>query len=314
MVKEQHKILIAGLPPGSSSADLTKLVKPIGNPLNISIAVNADGTDRGFAFVQFADATTQQASIKALDKTALAGRTLNVRAVEERKPEGDGGSKSQGRGATGNRGRPCYDFARGKCMKGASCRWAHVAPPAADGARSRRPEWQQKRSGEAIAVAAGGGDAASFLATIPEDYCRKFQLGKCHRGEACRWKHVIHKPSTAGGEGGGAGGDSTSPTKRAASAPAVALAGKRARGGDEGGSSGSGSGRIGVDSKESAPVSPAVQAERLAARLRQKEAEWRLANPDHPKGEAVPAAAKRRDALWMAFERQRAAAIGARED
>ena len=88
MVKSsnQHKIIVVGLPPGSTSADLTKLVKPIGNPLNASMAVDAAGKERGFGFVQFNDAATQQAAIAALDKTALAGRTLNVRAVEERPP------------------------------------------------------------------------------------------------------------------------------------------------------------------------------------------------------------------------------------
>ena len=89
----EHKIIVVGLPPGSTNADLHKLVKPVGNPLNASMAVDADGKERGFGFVQFNDAATQQAAIAALDKSALAGRTLNVRAVEERAP-GSGGSVS----------------------------------------------------------------------------------------------------------------------------------------------------------------------------------------------------------------------------
>ena len=31
------------------------------------------------------------------------------------------------------------------------------------------------------------------LGEIPEDVCRKYQLGSCHRGAACKWKHVIVK-------------------------------------------------------------------------------------------------------------------------
>ena len=298
-----NKILIAGLPPGSTSADLTKLVKPIGNPLSTSLAVDADGKDRGFAFVQFADATTQQAAITALDKTALAGRTLHVRAVEERAPGGEGerGGASQ-RTAGGNRGRPCYEFARGKCMRGAACRWAHVAPPSADsadGARSRRPEWQQKRGGEAMAVAAGGGDATAFFTDIPEDVCRKFQLGKCHRGEACRWRHVIWGKKGAAGGGGEGGGDASggaSPAKaekRAATAAAGA------------GDAASGSKRARRDGPgETAPLSAAAQADMLRSDLRQREITWREAHPEHPRAAAVPAAAKRRDPLWMALERQ----------
>jgi RNA recognition motif-containing protein len=91
-VREQHKIIVVGLPPGSSSADLTKLVKPIGNPLSANMVIDADGRERGFGFVQFADAKTQSAAIAALDKTPLAGRTLNVRAVEERHPSGGAGA------------------------------------------------------------------------------------------------------------------------------------------------------------------------------------------------------------------------------
>ena len=50
------------------------------------MAVDADGKERGFGFVQFGDAATQAAAIEALDKRPLNGRTLNVRAVEERAP------------------------------------------------------------------------------------------------------------------------------------------------------------------------------------------------------------------------------------
>ena len=46
--------------------------------------MDADGKERGFGFVRFADSATQQAAITGLDKTVVGGRTLNVRAVEER--------------------------------------------------------------------------------------------------------------------------------------------------------------------------------------------------------------------------------------
>ena len=165
--RDLNKILVVGLPPGSSSTDLIKLVKPYGNPLSAHMAVDAGGKERGFGFVQFSDASTQQAAIAALDKTALAGRTLNVRAVEDRAPGGgaSSGGGTGGSAATGkNRGRPCYDFARGMCARGASCKWAHMTPSkggigsvpapdaaagndaggaaaaAAEDARSRRPE------------------------------------------------------------------------------------------------------------------------------------------------------------------------------
>ena len=281
-----HKILVVGLPPGSTSADLAKLVKPVGNPLNASLAVDADGKERGFGFVQFADAATQQAAIAALDKTALAGRTLNVRAVEERGPN----ESSSKRPAGGERGRPCYDFARGKCARGASCRWAHVAPPSADDAeavRSRRPEWQKKRSGAT--------DAASVLADIPDDLCRKFQMGSCHRGEACRWKHVLWS-------GGGSG-----KCEPAAAAVDKAAAAKRPRPDGSAASSGVAPQRMRIGG--SGVLTPAAKVDDLRLRLKQREVEWREAHPEHPADEGVPEAMKRRDVVWKSMERQLAKAL-----
>lgn len=60
----------------------------------------------------------------------------------------------------------------------------------------------------------------------------------------------------------------------------------------------------------STALSPAEQAEELRGRLRQREAEWREAHPDHA-DEAVPVAAKRRDVVWAAMERQLAKAEAA---
>ena len=224
-LREQFKILVVGLPPGSTSQDLQKLVKPIGNPLGCNMAVDADGRERGFGFVQFADAATQQAAITALDKTAVSGRTLNVRAVEERGGKGDGRNATAG----GTRGRPCYDFGRtGKCARGAACKWAHVAPPS-DGDSSRRPEWQKKRS----LVGGSEGAAERLLHDIPEDYCRKYQFGSCHRGEACRWKHLIWKGAAKPGaaepsltaSAAGAAGSNAPESKRAKTGVAGGAAG-----------------------------------------------------------------------------------------
>ena len=184
--REQHKIIVVGLPPGTTSADLTKLCKPVGNPLSCNMAVDADGKERGFGFVQFSDEATQQKAIAALNQKPLNGRTLNVRAVEERAP----GAAKPERTAGGTKGRPCYDFARGKCAKGAACKWAHVIPD--EGPSSRRPEWQKKRA------LAGSSTVPEQLHDIPEDYCRKYQLGTCHRGNSCRWKHLIWKPQGLG--------------------------------------------------------------------------------------------------------------------
>ena len=167
--REKHKIIVVGLPTQSTNEDLIKLVKPFGNPLEAGLAIDADGRNRGFGFVRFADEETQKDAIASLDKTDFYGRTLNVRAVEERS------QKDGPRAAGGGRkdSRPCFDFARGRCTRGAACKWAHVL--AAGSETSRRPDWQKPR-------ATGIDSAAEVLTDIPDDYCRKYQLGKCHRG------------------------------------------------------------------------------------------------------------------------------------
>ena len=138
-----------------------------------------------------------------------------------------------------------------------------------------------------MAAAAGDGEAtAALFADIPEDVCRKFQLGKCHRGEACRWKHVVWKPQTAAG-----GADAAEPAAKRARAVAAPRA------------TGSAAARMAIGGAAVA-LTPAAQAEALRGNIKQREAAWRAANPEHPAGEAVPEAAKRRDVLWMALGRQ----------
>lgn len=309
--REQHKILVVGLPPGSTSADLTKLVKPIGNPLSATMAVGADGRERGFGFVQFADEATQQRAIAALDKTALAGRTLNVRAVEERAPGSGGGASNQQRTAGQRGGRPCYEFARGRCSRGAACKWAHIAPPqgargaaaaddaADDGAtRSRRPEWQRKRT-----LVAGGeaGGVEAALDGIPDDICRKYQFGTCHRGEACRWRHVIwhsqhqqqQQPESAQLDG-----SATAPSSSHAKRP------RRADGSVAEWSPSAAPGRAPIGIGWSAPASAASVVEALRGQLRVRESQWREAHPSHPSDAAIPEEATRRDVVWCALERK----------
>ena len=299
--REKRKILVVGLPPGSTSADLQKLVKPYGNPLNASMAVDADGRERGFGFVQFADAATQQAAIAALDKMALAGRTLNVRAVEDRAPADRGGTHSAAAAMphSGAKGRPCYDFGRtGKCARGAACKWAHIAPPK-DGDSSRRPEWQKKRP-----LAGDDVPASDVLSEIPDDICRKYQLGSCHRGAACRWKHIIWKgASGAGASSSSSGADASSiaegvagsASKRAktasTSAPLSAAVAPRPV-------------PIGGVGQELSAMSAAELAEELHERLERREADWRAAHAEYPSDEPVPDEVKLRDIVWRSLERR----------
>lgn len=293
--REEHKIIVVGLPLGSNSTDLTKLVRQYGNPLEANVAVDASGKERGFGFVRFSDAETQKAAIAGLDKTLINGRTLNVRAVEERAmPTSKVTAKT----------RPCFDFSRGKCTRGADCKWAHIAP-VADQAASRRPEWQKKRPDAA-------GDAATLLSDIPEDYCRKYQFGSCHRGDSCRWKHIIWKGSTAAAPAAAAPKclPVSAPPAPSASAAPAGLGAKRPRAEVAGGAAAAPkAARVGGEQGEAGGYDP---IEQLRGQLRAREAVWRSSNAGQDAGAAVPEEAKNRDVVWRALERKLARALEAR--
>lgn len=292
--REAHKIIVVGLPTASTTEDLLKLVRPFGNPLEAAHAVDAEGKPRGFAFVRFADSDAQQAAIAGLNQTDLQGRTLNVRAVEERGNKEPAGS---------SKGRPCFDFAKGKCARGTSCKWAHVKPDQSSGT-SRRPDWQKTRP-----------DAASvppselFATEIPEDYCRKYQLGKCHRGAACRWKHEIWKLATKS-EPQATSSKSTPPDYRSGADDFHER--KKARVAwsdstverDAGPRAGSDPKRVeGQDIGVSSRQTPEAMRAELEAAIASKEEAWREAHPDADVNEPVPTEVKRRDVVWRALER-----------
>ena len=143
--QERNKVIVVGIPTKSTAEDLKLLCRPFGAMQDATIVTDADGKGRGFGFVRFETEEAQLAAVEKLDKTVLKGRTLNVRVVEKRSPSGASAP------AGSSKGRPCFDFARGKCSRGVTCKWAHISPAARDGATdaasahsSRRPEWQHK--------------------------------------------------------------------------------------------------------------------------------------------------------------------------
>ena len=118
--QERNKIMVVGIPTNSTSEDLRALCRPFGTVQEVTVVTDADGVGRGFGFARFGTEEEQLEAVAKLNKTSLKGRTLNVRVVEKRcAPAAVGSSK----------GRPCFDFARGKCSKGAACKWAHVVAP-----------------------------------------------------------------------------------------------------------------------------------------------------------------------------------------
>ncbi|KAL1508046.1 hypothetical protein AB1Y20_007642 [Prymnesium parvum] len=271
--REEHKIIVVGLPSGATSLELTKLVKPYGNPLQCNVVVDAFGKERGFGFVQFGDEAACHAAIHALDKSVFGTRTLNVRMVEERTPPPIKSS--------GGKARPCFDFSKGKCTRGAACKWAHLAPPQEAAGASRRPEWQKTRP---------AGTGLQVIGEVPEGICRKYQLGSCHRGAACKWKHEIYS----------AGGGDEPAAKRAREGEARAAPKELRAGAWAAGAA------TGVDKRLKPAEGSAVTATpaELRDQLARREAAWRKDHPEHPETAPVPDEVKNRDVVWKALERK----------
>jgi RNA recognition motif-containing protein len=227
---DDHKIIVVGLPKNVTDTKLQQMCEGFGTVARAALALDAGtGQSRGFGFVTFDAAGAAASAIAALDQTSLEGRTLNVRAVEERGTTKDKPQSDRQKERKQKERRPCFNYQRGKCKKGMACKFSHAgsamiaprgaeAPSTAAGGAARR---------------AGGDDEAATDAErprVPDGYCVKFQQGRCHRGRACKWKHS--KPGEGGdesGEGDGAGGrqkkqkqqkDPKSPKKPRLDAPA----------------------------------------------------------------------------------------------
>jgi RNA recognition motif-containing protein len=56
------------------------------------------GRPRGFGFVEFEDAGSAEAAMRALDGTDMAGRNLRVNEAHDRRGGGDGGGDGGGGG------------------------------------------------------------------------------------------------------------------------------------------------------------------------------------------------------------------------
>ena len=138
--QELNKVIVVGIPTNSTAEDLRLLCKPFGGIAEATVVSDAEGKGRGFGFVRFETEAAQLECVEKLNKTLIKGRTLNVRVVEKRSPSGASAPSGSGKG------RPCFDFARGKCAKGASCKWAHIAPD--PGASSTRKDPNQRGSNQ----------------------------------------------------------------------------------------------------------------------------------------------------------------------
>ncbi len=92
------KLYIGNLPFSSTEDDLRDLFSRHGTVESVNVITDRDtGRPRGFAFIEFDEASAAQAAIAALDGSDLGGRTINVNEARER-GAGGGGGGGGGRG------------------------------------------------------------------------------------------------------------------------------------------------------------------------------------------------------------------------
>ena len=87
------KLYVGNIPFNSTEEDLRELFSRHGDVERVSVITDREtGRPRGFAFVEFADASAATAAIRARDGTQLGGRALRVNEAME-KPRTGGGDR-----------------------------------------------------------------------------------------------------------------------------------------------------------------------------------------------------------------------------
>jgi RNA recognition motif-containing protein len=88
----QTRLYVGNLPFSTTEDELRELFGRHGNVQSVSVVTDREtGRARGFAFVQFEDASGAEAAMRALDGYDLGGRPLRVNEAQERGRPGGGG-------------------------------------------------------------------------------------------------------------------------------------------------------------------------------------------------------------------------------
>ena len=172
--KDANKVIVAGLSQSMTDERLQLICEEFGLVLRATVVRHPQTQkSRGFGFVTFTNKQCQQACIAKLDKRELGGgRVLNVRAVETRISDG-----ADAKGGAKDKDTANPDTAA-----------AAAAGPGGAASSATR--------GKESAVGATG-RAAAAAAADTRLVCLKFQVGKCHRGRGCRFRHEKVKDAAA---------------------------------------------------------------------------------------------------------------------
>lgn len=99
------KLYVGNLSYQTSESDLRELFGQYGTVTSASLVMDREtGRPRGFAFVEFADATSAKAAIEALNGQNVGGRDLTVNEARPREPRSGGGGGFGGGGGGGGYG------------------------------------------------------------------------------------------------------------------------------------------------------------------------------------------------------------------
>ena len=89
-----NKLYVGNLPFSITEGELRDLFEPHGTIESINVIMDRDtGRPRGFAFVEFGDASSAEKAQRALDGQEVGGRALRVNEANERSRGGGGGGR-----------------------------------------------------------------------------------------------------------------------------------------------------------------------------------------------------------------------------
>lgn len=87
-----------------TQADLTEVFKEYGSVKRVQVPTDREtGRPRGFAFVEMAEETEENAAIEALDGAQWMGRNLKVNKARPREDRGSSGGNWSDRGGSSRR-------------------------------------------------------------------------------------------------------------------------------------------------------------------------------------------------------------------
>ncbi len=98
------KLYVGNLAFSTTEEELRELFETHGPIESVSVSTDREtGRARGFAFVEFEEASGAEAAMQALDGRDVGGRTIRVNEAHERRGGRPGGGGGGGRGGGGYR-------------------------------------------------------------------------------------------------------------------------------------------------------------------------------------------------------------------